>query len=222
MADTLARQASRFVEGLNDLLNRTVADGVTLTSTMRDDRDDLALVGLDMGEGIRPHTFPVATPHRDCLHLLVYFAVNLDSEGRYMAVAKSQFGVYALPGPSGGEPFVRYEYARDMDGYPAAHVHVHGESQALGRLNAIANRQRRLALSKIHFPVGGKRFRPSLEDLLEFLIAEDFVKPVSEHWRAAVEEHRAAFHARQLRAAIRRDPETARQALGALEGGTTA
>jgi hypothetical protein len=215
LTEPLDVQATHFAVALNDLLNRTVASEVTLRSTRRDDRTDAALVGLDLGEGIRPQTFPVATPHMGCLHLLVYFAVRLDPEGVHMAMSKSIFGVYGVPGPSGGDPLVRYDYNRDMDGYPSAHIQVHGESQALGRLNALANRTKRLALSKLHFPVGGKRFRPCLEDLLEFLIVEGFVAPVSEGWQAAINNHRSTFHRRQLLAAIRRDPDTARQAFAA-------
>ncbi|MEU6004220.1 hypothetical protein [Streptomyces sp. NPDC047197] len=52
-------------------------------------------------------------------------------------------------------------------------------------------------LPKLHFSVGGRRFRPCLEDIVEFLIALD----------AGLER----FQANQLRAAMRRHPEVVAQ-----------
>lgn len=56
--------------------------------------------------------------------------------------------------------------------------------------------------------MGGRRFRPTLEDICEFLIVERLV----EHragWAETLERSREAFQEKQLRAAIRRFPEVA-------------
>jgi hypothetical protein len=60
----------------------------------------------------------------------------------------------------------------------------------------------------LHLPVGGRRFRPSLEDVIEFLIVERIASP-RDGWEAALNASRDAFLERQLRAAVRRKPESA-------------
>jgi hypothetical protein len=70
-------------------------------------------------------------------------------------------------------------------------------------------------LSKIHLPVGGRRFRPALEDVLEALIDERIVSG-SPIWRDVLNESRDEFRRRQLKAAIRREPDVAAAALRAL------
>lgn len=73
----------------------------------------------------------------------------------------------------------------------------------------------RRELHRFHLPVGGRRFRPSVEDVIEFLAVEGLVE-ARPGWQDVVEVERAEFHRVQLLAAIRRDPETARQALDQL------
>ncbi len=62
---------------------------------------------------------------------------------------------------------------------------------------------------------GGRRFRPALEDVIEFLVDEQLVRP-REGWLGALDRSRREFREIQLRAAVRRDPEVARQALMGL------
>jgi hypothetical protein len=54
----------------------------------------------------------------------------------------------------------------------------------------------------------GRRFRPTLEDIIEFLIVEELVE-ARPKWKAALEANRDAFRDKQLRAAIRQFPEVA-------------
>jgi hypothetical protein len=58
----------------------------------------------------------------------------------------------------------------------------------------------------------GRRFRPILEDVIEFLVSEGLVDP-RPGWLDAVEDGRRAFLRKQLRAAIRREPDIALEAL---------
>jgi hypothetical protein len=67
-----------------------------------------------------------------------------------------------------------------------------------------------------HLPVGGRRYRPTLEDMVEFLITERLARP-KRGWKRAIADGREEFRKKQLRAAIRRDPDTARDALEKLE-----
>jgi hypothetical protein len=70
-------------------------------------------------------------------------------------------------------------------------------------------------LKDYHFPVGGRRFRPTLEDIIEFLVLERLVE-AHHGWEDAAGEHRSEWDRRQLRAAVRRDPETAMEQLRSM------
>lgn len=61
----------------------------------------------------------------------------------------------------------------------------------------------------VHIPVGGSRFRPCLEDVLEMLIKEFGIDHADHGWRTALAEGRARWRKYQLMAAITDDPSTA-------------
>jgi hypothetical protein len=203
---SLPDQARDFAGRLSDLLNRTVANGVRVSAVLAAPH---AVIGYNVTrkrplhlEGI-PLTISRARP--SCF-LLVAHTLELDPEGEYLAVRNSALGIY-LDGSPPERPVVRYEYDRDPPHeYPAAHVQVHGESVNLAALCERCGVTR--SLDRLHFPVGGRRFRPSIEDVIEFLVVEGFVD-ARDGWEAAVAEHRRDFNERQLKAAVRRDPQTA-------------
>ncbi len=60
--------------------------------------------------------------------------------------------------------------------------------------------------------MGSRRYRPTLEDFIEFLILEGLTEARA-GWREVLDAGRDAYRRVQLRAAIRRDPLTA---LGAI------
>ena len=64
----------------------------------------------------------------------------------------------------------------------------------------------------LHLPVGGRRFRPSLEDLIEFCILEDLVTPRRD-WQDELNASRDRFRIQQLKAAVRRNPDEAADVL---------
>lgn len=198
----LQAEAQDFAGRLNDLLRRTVDPDALLA--VRVDRPARALVGF--GSALKPSTIPVPVGDGAQAHLLVWFDVTRDPSGSYLMVRKSTVGLYLLENTR--EPLFRYEFERDKTRYTPAHLHVHGQSSALGRLYALAGKTEAAELHELHLPVGGKRFRPSLEDVLECLFHEGLLRPVT-GWQAAVDEHRAEFHERQLRAAIRSQPDIA-------------
>jgi hypothetical protein len=61
-------------------------------------------------------------------------------------------------------------------------------------------------------PSGGKRFRPTLEDLIEFMILEEMVEP-RDGWEAKVKEHRDRWELLQTKAAVRSHQEAAAEVL---------
>ena len=67
-------------------------------------------------------------------------------------------------------------------------------------------------LSSLHLPVGGERFRPCLEDLLQFVVDECGVDH-HQGWRTHLEEGRLLWRRRQLASAVRDIPDEAARVL---------
>lgn len=210
----LARQARQFADRLTALLNATVTNGPPLSAVLQDD-GRIGWVGFRIekrtpfpGEGI-PLTISAA-PAKCYLHVMQ--TLRLDAEGAYLLVQRSSYGIYLESDLR--TVVLHYDYDREPDNeYPLAHLQVAGDSGALNELNARVGGD--TALGRLHFPVGGKRYRPSLEDIVEFLIVEGFVD-ARDGWKQAVDDHRRDFHRIQLMAAARRDPEAAATALSGL------
>ena len=114
------------------------------------------------------------------------------------------------------DTLLHYDYERDKpDDYPDAHLQICATSDAWKQVGVRTDGSDRL-LERMHLPVGGRRFRPTLEDIVEFLITEKLAQP-KDGWKQAVDDGRESFRQKQLRAAIRRDPATARAELTQLD-----
>jgi hypothetical protein len=88
-----------------------------------------------------------------------------------------------------------------------AHLQICASSEAWRKAGKRLDGRERL-LERLHLPVGGRRFRPTLEDLIEFLIVEKLAEP-QDDWESAIEASRSRFREKQLKAAIRQQPEIA-------------
>src|SRR5262249_2529202 len=107
---------------------------------------------------------------------------------------------------------------------PAAHIQLHAHRDEFLYMLMASNEGRPKVrqikgavprLSVFHFPVGGHRFRPCIEDVLQALIMEFGVDRMPQ-WRAAVEAGREGWRRRQLKAAVRDAPEDAAEALARM------
>jgi hypothetical protein len=212
----LGQLAGDFAQTIQDLLNATVCDGITIQALTI--QPHLVLVGYGLSkESLEVKTFRLrigrGKPHG---WLEISYRLCMDDEGHYLTVLSSYVGIYA--DESGQVPLCHVDYERNKkDGYPEAHLQVEGESAALKAWRLTDGTQDR-PLRDLHFPVGGRRYRPALEDVIEFLIAEKLTTPRL-GWRKPLNKSRDEFRRRQLRAAIRRDMETATQAVKDFSAG---
>lgn len=150
------------------------------------------------------------------LSLRVEFHARLDSEREYMAVENSALGLWVQPDPvRRARPVFRIEYDRDAKNKPAAHVHLHAESSELAWVYGSSS-QALPSMSEIHFPVGGRRFRPTVEEVLLFLHRERLYTDWKPGWERAVKKSLSEWEGRQLKAAVRRDPQSAAEELREL------
>jgi hypothetical protein len=200
--NSLAALTAGFAEDLKTLLNGTVCDGAYIG--VIEAPGGRVVLGTELRKvGQRALPTPLRTSGNVPLWLTVHMRTSLDPQG-YLV---TQASTYALS--KGREPveLLHYDYERDKRRYPDAHVQIVGDSADWDDVLAASGRPRG-GLSKLHLTVGGRRYRPSLEDLIEMLIDEGFVdaRPGSRELLGASRER---FQRRQLRAAIRRDPEAA-------------
>ena len=223
----LLRQASDFAHELNTRIERVLPDhqpqffaqvlatskpSLTVTPVLPDDPDREA----------QPLTLTIQGRARpQPLHLRALFWCCYDITGRYLTIERSDLGLGLA---RIAEPLFRVEYDRNMNRrnrLPAAHVQVHAHRDEMTGLMAHADEQRPKQrwragrfprLSEFHFPVGGDRYRPCLEDLISIAVTELGVRTKKGAW-AALEEGRAEWRRRQLAAAVRDAPEIAAKAL---------
>lgn len=209
----LESEARGFADRISGLLNRTVSNGVRLTAIPASTG---MLVGLSLGKR-QPTPRPVPLTIGDAspgAWLLVSYTFRWDDASSSLVASSSDFNLYADEDMR--HAVVRFEYERGKDSYPEAHIQVHGDSPALRTICKQRGMEKRL--ENLHLPVGGRRYRPNLEDVIEFLVVEGLADARA-GWRDAVAEGRREWERIQLAAAVRRDPDTARAALEAEAGG---
>jgi hypothetical protein len=178
-----------------------------------------AVIRQDPAQGIK-----LTVDGLPLLLLRVDFRCTWDHAQKFLAVDTSAIKVYAS---QDGEPLLRYEYSRDSEAdLPGAHLHVHAHRDALTYVMSMAGQasprgKRRVArlgsgvgprMSELHFPLGGPRFRPCLEDILQVLIAELGVDAPAGATEA-LQAGRVDWRKDQLAAAVRDSPETAAKVL---------
>ncbi|GAA2341306.1 hypothetical protein [Dactylosporangium salmoneum] len=139
------------------------------------------------------------------------------TEGTFLTVRSS---VCALMVGDDQDEVLHYDYDRDKDQYAEAHVQIQARHAGLESFLGDLGRKEVDALSKLHLPVGGRRFRPALEDLLECLINERIVDP-HPGWKQVLDESRQKYRDKQIAAAVRRQPEIAVNELRRLGYGVT-
>ena len=188
----LTETAGEFAAEVGDLLRRTVVDEPPVGAQVAGERVVVGAFDEDGNTVDMPLT--IQGEHR--LDLRVSFRCIFDYTGAFLAIDQSEF---ALLVPAVRHPVVRFDYDRDR-AWASAHVQLHAESSAVGFLRAHAGKTSETW--RLHLPVGGRRFRPSLEDVIEFAIAE-FNVDKRDGYSQRIEEGRRRWRRLQAKAAIR-------------------
>lgn len=208
ISDKLRDQTVGFTKEIQALLNGTIGSHVQIKAvalSMGDDR--LFALGHLLDKSTMTAQRFKLKPRAPKVELWmdISFQLRLDAEREHLMVHKSFFGVFGCMEAKKG--LFHYDYERDKaDGYPDAHMQIEAESELFTTLNDPKCDPGR-SLAQLHFPVGGKRFRPCLEDIIEFLVVERLVEARDGHEKL-LEVGRERFRKNQLRAAMRRDPAT--------------
>jgi hypothetical protein len=159
----LERQAEEFGRETAGLLAATLPDlpDPPIEILRHEDRFVIATPGL--------LPLPLYASGRQLASIKVSMSCQMDSAGRYLAVEESTLNLLATLDRT---PVLRIHYYRKPRGKPGAHIHLHGHRGALSHLLSQAGCEHPHDMSSLHIPVGGARFRPCLEDFIQFLICE--------------------------------------------------
>ncbi|MFD3310265.1 hypothetical protein [Streptomyces sp. NPDC058694] len=207
ISDKLRDQTIRFANEIKGLLNGTITNHVQIKAVALSKGDDrLFILGNRLDKTMTAERFQLKPRASKAeLWMDVSFQLRLDAEREHLMVHKSFFGVFGCKEAKKG--LFHYDYERDKaDGYPDAHLQIEAASELFATLNDPKCDPGR-SLAQLHFPVGGKRFRPCLEDVIEFLAVERLVE-ARDGYEKLLEVGRERFRKNQLRAAMRRDPDT--------------
>lgn len=167
-----------------------------------DGRALVGVIGLDGDLSSTGIPLTIAGQHR-LDHKVTYRCVM----HRARSVLTVETSEFALHLPSNRSPVVRLDYVRDRSWAPS-HVQLHAESSAIGHIRAHAGE--RAETWRLHLPTGTRRFRPALEDVIEFTIVE-FGVDCHDGYAEIIATSRDQWETVQLEAAIRglvhKDPE---------------
>lgn len=225
--DALVTKAESFAADLTARVDGILPNALPFRALVLDSGDGPRVTVSTYDEGDPPEERPIllSVGGQVMYELIVKMKCCWDSAGQFLAVEESHAHITPRRGRN---PLFRYEYDRNAyPTVPAAHIHVHGHRDEFAYGLAMADRKDRSGSGKLsvprmadfHFPVGGHRFRPCVEDVLNMLINE-FRIDARDDWQSAVADGREGWRQMQLAAAVRDDPETARRALASLGEGT--
>lgn len=145
------------------------------------------------------------------------YLCRLNSSAEFLAIDKSKTWVVAEVDTT---PIFRFEYLYDAERIPHSHIQVHAERGALSHLLSRTGHKKPHSLTALHLPTGGARFRPGLEDVIQFLVA-DCLFDCLPGWWDAVSRERGEWRRIQTRTVCRAWPEEAAMQLQAMGYGVT-
>ncbi len=208
----LAIQARTFAEDLNALLNGTVTDGPRLSCLIADDNNTATISFGGNRRRAMSQLIPMGVSGPTRVWLSLFYSVALDRDRDFLEITQSAMTLFSEDRRADDALIVSIDFARDPGNkYPGAHLHVGGNRSDLDRIYGGDERKVR-KLRDLHFPVGGKRFRPTLEDLVEFMVLEEMAVPRN-GWESMVQKHRELWMERQARAAVRNHQDAAAEVL---------
>jgi hypothetical protein len=204
---SLRDRSARFAHEIQTTVRAVLPGLIDITSTAAPGRMDRYVVAPAFAVGRTPGSarIPLLVDGEELAQLGVVIYLGMDAVDKYLKAVRMDLSVLSTLDRT---PLVRLEYQADMHTAPIAHWQIHAERGAFSHLLARAHAVRPSVvpkphnLSSLHLPVGGERFRPCLEDFLQFLVQECGVDALDD-WEDAVRAGREQWRRRQARTVAR-------------------
>lgn len=201
----LLAEATAFADATTRLLTECFPGAPPIEVTHSGTRVRLAPQGqTEKSDGV-----PLLASGERLAWLRLDYLCRQNSSAEYLAIDKSKIWVVAEVDTT---PIFRFEYLYNSEWVPHSYIQVHAERGALSHLLSRTGHKRPHSLTALHLPTGGARFRPGLEDVIQFLI-EDCHFDSLPTWRDAVLRERAEFRRIQTRTVVRAWPAEAAEQL---------
>lgn len=204
----LLDQATEFGDTVTSLLSECFPDAPAMELATKGSRANLTPEGQSLKQG----GVPLLANGSRLAWLRLDFLCRLDTTSEFLAIDQSKIWIVAEVDST---PIFRFEYLYEADWVPHSHIQVHGERGALAHLLSQTGHSRPHSMSALHLPTGGSRFRPNIEDVIQFLVMDCQFDSLTT-WRDAVDRERAAWRRIQTRTACRALPEEAAAQLAAM------
>lgn len=214
MAD-LAASGRAFADRLKETIEAVLPGTVSIGAIIAQDQNSMVITAVNGSQSV---DMPLTLSGERVATWRLSYQTSMDHTGQFLKTIKSAM---VLTSVFEKTPLARLEYDSKMRTAPIAHWQFHGERGAFSHLLARAHSARKYvtdkphALSSLHFPVGGERFRPGVEDFLEFLVRECGVDR-EDGWESAIQDGREIWRRFQMRTATRELQVEAAQILTAM------
>lgn len=207
--------ASKLVERSQSLLDQALPDHrAELTTSDGPTGDSILLVATPAERHVTIELF--AGGHH-VGNLSMSMRLRWRSHDQALVVDESRFGLFLA---ADRQPLVRFEFQDALTATPQSHWHFHAERGSFSALlsrtsDAGTGRRDPTRLASLHFPLGGPHFRPSVADVIEFVIVECGVDALP-GWRRAVHDYRTHWRRDEAAATTRQFPAETAEALRRL------
>lgn len=189
----LEKQANAFAQQVQQLLDRCLPGESSFGQTTFEPTVGTVSFETFKGLTIRGH---------QRASMSVGYRMCVNSTGQHLAVDSSTFKI-EYRSTKKPVPIVRFEYDRHARNKPASHFQFHADSVPLGILLVRAGcHDKAVEQSKVHYPMGGPRFRVCLEDIIELVIRE-FGAESLPGWEDVVQQGRKNYRLIQEETVIR-------------------
>ncbi|MGA5304560.1 hypothetical protein ACPCHT_31940 [Nucisporomicrobium flavum] len=206
----LGSQARGFAQVLQDVLNKTVCDNAQVNAIVNS-RTGSAHIGTRLNKAdLLSQKLAMRSLARTGIWLDVSSVWYRNDEG-FLTARSSYYGVWL--GEEGQHLLFHYDYEREKDLYTEAHLQVGGVHPQLETMLSEVGRDGD-HFKDLHLPVGGRRLRPAVEDVLESLIAERLLDP-KPGYKKVLDDARRDYRVKQISALVRSNQQTAADALRA-------
>ena len=173
MTDELANKAADFARELGETLAATLPQAPSVDVQAVNGQNTF-IVQPSNPDGTVARV-PLLVNDAKLAELSIVLYLDMDWTGTFLKNVRTDCAAYSV---LDRQPLFRMDYRADMQSAPVAHWQFHAERGALTHLLSMAQAHRPKAvesphmLFRLHFSMGGERFRPCIEDLIQFVIEE--------------------------------------------------